>query len=87
MIEKVMQIQLPTVLEARPVAMLVQVASKHDCSVYIEMGDKKVNAKSIMGMMSLGLSVGETVTVIADGSDEKKAVEEMEEYLIRGKVS
>lgn len=87
MIEKVMQIQLPTGLEARPVAMLVQVASKHDCNVYIESEGKKVNAKSIMGMMSLGLDSGEMITVIADGSDERKAVEEIEEYLIRGKVS
>lgn len=87
MIEKVMEIKLPTGLEARPVAMLVQVASKHDCSVYIESEGKKVNAKSIMGMMSLGLDSGETVTVIADGSDEKEAVEEIQEYLIKGKVS
>lgn len=87
MIEKVMEIKLPTGLEARPVAMLVQVASKHDCNVYIESEGKKVNAKSIMGMMSLGLDIGEKVTVIADGSDEMEAVEEIEEYLIKGKVS
>lgn len=87
MIEKEMQIQLPSGLEARPVAMLVQVASKHDCSVYIESEGRKVNAKSIMGMMSLALTPGESVTVIADGSDETKAVQEIEEYLIEGKVS
>lgn len=87
MIEKEMQIQLPSGLEARPVAMLVQVASKHDCSVYIESEGRKVNAKSIMGMMSLALTPGESVTVIADGSDETKAVKEIEEYLIEGKVS
>ena len=87
MIEKAMKIQLPTGLEARPVAVLVQVASKHECTVYIESEGKKVNAKSIMGMMSLGLDSGETVKVIADGQDEKKAVDEIEEYLLRGKVS
>ena len=87
MIEKEMQIQLPSGLEARPVAMLVQVASKHDCSVYIESEGRKVNAKSIMGMMSSALTPGESVTVIADGSDETKAVQEIEEYLIEGKVS
>lgn len=87
MIEKVMQIQLPTGLEARPVALLVQVASKHDCSVYLKIDEKKVNAKSIMGMMSLGLDSGETVTVIADGEDEKEAVADIEQYLLKGKVS
>lgn len=87
MIEKEMKIQLEKGLEARPVAVLVQVASKHDCTVYIEAEGKKVNAKSIMGMMSLGLDSGETVTVIADGQDEKEAVDSIEEYLLKGKVS
>lgn len=87
MIEKVMQIQMNPGLEARPVAVLVQVASKYDCSVYIKSGERKVNAKSIMGMMSLGLDTGEEVTVIADGLDEKQAVNGIEEYLIKGKVS
>lgn len=87
MIEKEMQIELPTGLEARPVAVLVQVASKHDCTVYIKSEERKVNAKSIMGMMSLGLNSGETVTVIADGQDEQQAVADIEEYLLNGKVS
>lgn len=87
MIEKVMQIQLPTGLDARPVAVLVQVASRHDSTVYIEAGGRKVNAKSIMGMMSLGLVSGEELTVIADGEDEQRAVDAIEEYLLKGKVS
>lgn len=87
MIEKEMKIQLEKGLEARPVAVLVQVASKHDCTVYIEADGRKVNAKSIMGMMSLGLDNGEIVTVIADGQDEKEAVKSIEEYLLKGKVS
>lgn len=87
MIEKEMKIQLEKGLEARPVAVLVQVASKHDCTVYIEAEGRKVNAKSIMGMMSLGLDNGEIVTVIADGQDEKEAVKSIEEYLLKGKVS
>ena len=87
MIEKVMEVQLPSGLEARPVAVLVQVASRHDCTVYIEAEGKKVNAKSIMGMMSLGLDSGEKVTVIADGTDEQQAVEDIEAYLLKGKVS
>ncbi|GFI15879.1 HPr-like protein Crh [Lachnospiraceae bacterium] len=81
MIEKSIKIQLNGGLEARPVAMLVQVASQHESSVYIEAEGKKVNAKSIMGMMSLALGSGESVTVIADGSDEQEAMTSIEEYL------
>lgn len=81
MIEKSVQIKLEGGLEARPVAVLVQVASQYDSSVYIQSDNKKVNAKSIMGMMGLGLAMGETVTVVADGSDEEAAVAGIEGFL------
>ena len=74
-------IRLENGLEARPIALLVQVASQYESSVYLEYGDKRVNAKSIMGMMTLNLTSGEEVTVIADGSDEKAAVAELEKFL------
>ena len=82
---KAVKIQLSGGLEARPVAMLVQVASQHDSTVYLESEGIKVNAKSIMGMMSLGLDSGELVTVIADGPDEEVAVEDIAKYLCSGK--
>ena len=81
MIQKSMKIQLSTGLEARPVAVLVQKASQYDSTVYIQAEGKKVNAKSIMGMMSLGLDMGEEVTVIVDGDDESDAIESIEKYL------
>ena len=81
MIKKPITINLSTGLEARPVAQLVQVASQFNSEIYVEVGKKKVNAKSIMGMMTLGLDVGETVVVSADGSDEEKAIAEIEQYL------
>ncbi|MBQ8596652.1 MAG: HPr family phosphocarrier protein [Lachnospiraceae bacterium] len=81
MIEKSIKIQLSGGLEARPVAMLVQVASQHESTVYIESEGKKVNAKSIMGMMSLALGTGESVTVIANGNDEEEAIKDIEAYL------
>ena len=73
--EKSIKIQLSGGLDARPVAMLVQVASQHESSVYIETEGKRVNAKSIMGMMSLNLIGGEEITVVTDGEDEQKAAE------------
>ncbi|RKI81691.1 HPr family phosphocarrier protein [bacterium 0.1xD8-71] len=81
MIEKSIQIKLETGLEARPVAMLVQVASQFESTVYINSENRKVNAKSIMGMMSMGLESGAEVTVIAEGSDEEAAVAEIEKFL------
>ena len=81
MLEKSMKIQLKNGLEARPVAVLVQVASQHESSVYIESAGKKVNAKSIMGMMSLRLDSGAEITVVADGKDEEEAVLSIEKFL------
>lgn len=81
MVRKTITVQLTAGLEARPIAMLVQVASQYDSKIYVETGTKRVNAKSIMGMMTLGISVGEDVTVTADGADEDKAIAEIEAYL------
>ena len=81
MIKKEAVIRLENGLEARPVALLVQVASQFDSAVYIEYGDKRVNAKSIMGMMTLVLVAGDKVTVTADGTDEEKAVDSIVTYL------
>ncbi|NMA73264.1 MAG: HPr family phosphocarrier protein [Bacteroidales bacterium] len=81
MITKQIVINIPNGLEARPVALLVQVASQYECSIHVISEDKRVNAKSIMGMMSMGISAGETVTVEADGPDEEQAIENIEKYL------
>ncbi|MCD7835522.1 MAG: HPr family phosphocarrier protein [Lachnospiraceae bacterium] len=78
---KTIQIKLENGLDARPVALLVQEASKYDSRIYICTGDKKVNAKSIMGMMSLGLAAGEELTVTADGEDEDAAICGLEKFL------
>lgn len=81
MITKKIKIQIQNGLEARPVAVLVQVASQYSSKIYVECEERKVNAKSIMGMMTLGLAAGEEVTVSVDGEDEKVAMEEIEKYL------
>lgn len=81
MVTKKITIKIPTGLEARPVALLVQVASQYESSIYVECENKKINAKSIMGMMSLGLAAGEDVIVSADGQDEEIAMENIEKYL------
>ena len=81
MIEKKMKVKLSEGLEFGPATMFVQVASKYKSRIYVLMDNKRVNAKSIMGMMALGLDSGEVVTVITDGSDEDEAFEKIENYL------
>lgn len=82
MIMKSVKIQLSNGLEARPVALLVQVASQYESKVYLETSNKKVNAKSIMGMMSLGLDNGEEVAIVCEGADEEKAAADVERFLV-----
>ena len=81
MIKKPITINLSTGLEARPVAQLVQVASQFNSEIYVEIGKKRVNAKSIMGMMTLGLTAGEEVVVSANGDDEQTAMDDIVKYL------
>lgn len=81
MVTKTITIEIPSGLEARPVAMLVQVASQFESEIYVESGSKRVNAKSIMGMMTLGLAAGEEVLVSANGADEEAALANIEQYL------
>ena len=81
MTTKEMTIEMAAGLEARPAAMLVQVASRYESSIHIENGSKKVNAKSIMGMMTLGLDAGDSVTITANGADETEAMDQIEGYL------
>lgn len=82
MLERDITINIPENRDARLVAVLVQLASQYESRVYVELEEKKVNAKSIMGMMSIGLSQGSKVRLSADGVDEKDAVKNIEKYLI-----
>lgn len=81
MINKTVNMNLPADAEARPVAILVQLASKYESKISIVSKDKKINAKSIMGMMSLGFANGETLTIEAEGEDAEEAVKEISEYI------
>ena len=83
MVKKAVTIQREQGLEARPIAMLVQKASQFSSKVYIEFGTKSINAKSIMGMMSLTVGQGDEIVVAAEGVDETAAVTEIESYLLQ----
>ncbi|MCM3612426.1 HPr family phosphocarrier protein [Planococcus sp. MERTA32b] len=75
MVEKQVSVQLKSGLQARQAALFVQEANRYNSDVYLEKEGKKVNAKSIMGIMSLAISKGTDVQISADGSDEESAVE------------
>ena len=81
MVVKDILVNLEHGLEARPIALLVQEASKYDSKIYIQSKDRRVNAKSITGMMTLALDNGETLEVSADGDDEQVAVKGIEHFL------
>lgn len=82
MVRKEVTVQREDGLEARPIAVLVQKASQFASTVHIEVGTKKINAKSIMGMMSLSVCSGDAVTVVTEGSDEEAAATEIQAYLM-----
>jgi len=81
MITKDVTIDIKQATDASPVAKCVQLASQFKSKIYIENGATKVNAKSIMGMMALGIAAGQTVTISADGEDETQAIDSIEKYL------
>ena len=80
MIRRAVTIQSEMDMESRPIAHLVQRAFQYTSQVYIEMDNKHINAKSIMGMLSLSLTKGTTFTVVADGDDEKDAADGVEAF-------
>lgn len=81
MLERTVKVAMTEGTEERPVAVLVQIASQYESQIHLVSDDKKINAKSIMGMMSMGFTEGQEITVIADGKDEAAAVKEISEYL------
>lgn len=84
MISKSIDIHVTENKEERPVAFLVQMASQFESKILIEAGNKRINGKSIMGMMSLGLDDLDNITVVADGADEETAITTIEKYLTKG---
>ncbi|AKC67464.1 HPr family phosphocarrier protein [Bacillus altitudinis MN12] len=81
MVEKTVTIQLKTGLQARPAALFVQEANRFGADIFLEKDGKKVNAKSIMGLMSLAISSGVTVKLIADGADEQEAIDALTDFI------
>ena len=79
--KKNVTVQMQSDVEARPIALLVQTANRFKSQIYLEVGDAKVNAKSIMGVMSLALLNGAQIVIDAEGEDEAEAVNALETFL------
>ena len=75
MVETSVEVKLKSGLQARQAALFVQEANRFKADVYLQKEDKKVNAKSIMGIMSLAIAKGTIVKLIAEGKDENEAIE------------
>ena len=81
MISKNVTIQNNVGLHARPATFFIQKANTYQSSVWVEKEDRRVNAKSLLGVLSLGITKGMTVTLIADGCDEKEAIDGLAELI------
>lgn len=81
LIEKLVTVKLDTGLQARPAAQFVQEANRYSAHLFLEKGEKKVNAKSIMGLMSLAITKGEMIKLIAEGADEQEALNHLASFV------
>ena len=81
MVEKRLMVQLKSGLQARPAAQFVQEASRFNSEIFIEKEGKKVNAKSIMGLMSLAIGTGTEIILTAQGKDAEEAVEVLSTFV------
>ena len=71
-------------LHARPATFFIQKANSYKSSIWVEKDDRRVNAKSLLGVLSLGIVNGMTITLIADGADEKDALDGLESLVNTG---
>jgi len=74
MIEQTVTIANRAGIHARPAALLVQTTKNFSCNIYFEKGNDRINAKSIMGVITLGAAFGTEIKIIAEGEDEQEAV-------------
>ena len=84
MISKDVTVQNNVGLHARPATFFVQRANSYKSSIWVEKGDRRVNAKSLLGVLSLGIAKGTVITLISDGVDEQEALDGLAELINSG---
>ena len=81
MISKEVLINNQVGLHARPATFFIQKANEFKSSIWVEKNERRVNAKSLLGVLSLGIVKGTTITLIADGSDQEEAIETLSKLI------
>ncbi|MGI6622984.1 MAG: HPr family phosphocarrier protein [Clostridiaceae bacterium] len=84
MIAKEVTIFSKTGLESKMAARLIQKASSYEANIWIQKDERKANAKSLLGLLSLGISPGDKITIITEGRDEVTALNELEAFANNG---
>ena len=84
MTTKNIEIQNEVGLHARPATYFIQKANSFRSSIWVENSDKRANAKSLLGVLSLGISKGDLITILADGEDEVAAVDALVSLVLGG---
>jgi len=82
MVEKEIKLRAGAGLQAKTAAEFIQKASNYKSSIWVEKEDKKANAKSLLGLLALGVGSDVAVKIIADGEDEETAVSDLGEYML-----
>ena len=70
-------------LHARPATFFIQKANEFKSSIWVEVEDRKINAKSLLGVLSMGITKGTRISIIAEGPDEEEAVKALTEMLVK----
>ncbi|RCX13544.1 phosphocarrier protein [Anaerobacterium chartisolvens] len=81
MVTKEMVVEAKSGLKSKPAALFIQKACDYKSSIWIEREERKANAKSMLGLLSLSIGTGARISIIAEGEDEEAAVEELAEYI------
>ncbi len=81
MVSKEVQVQNQVGLYARPATFFIQKANEFKSTIMVEKEERRVNAKSLLGVLSLGITKGTTINLVADGSDEQDAIDALSELI------
>ncbi len=84
MSSKTVTVQNAIGLHARPVSFFIQKANSFRSSIWVELGSRRMNAKSLLGILSMGIGCGTTITLLADGPDEDEALDALVDLINRG---
>ena len=83
---KEVEVQNQVGLHARPATFFIQKANEYKSTIWVEKDERRVNAKSLLGVLSLGIVGGTTIKIIADGTDEEDAVKDLVKLIESGFV-